>query len=85
MITEDQHWTAKVIKGNRGGSKDFEKRGGAGGGHSMLATEWPRKKNLSFRWSKKAKITLETKSFWRNIFIKTFKFSPFLYKTKACR
>ena len=32
MITEDQHWTAKVIKGNRGGSKDFEKRGGGGGG-----------------------------------------------------
>ena len=49
------------------------------GGHSMLATEWPRKKILGFRWSKKTKITLETKSVWQNISTSIFKFSPFLY------
>ena len=45
----------------RGGSRDFEK-----GWRSMP----------SFRWSKKAKITLET-SFGQNIFISIFKFSQF--------
>ena len=42
------------------GSRDFEKGGGVlyVGHHS-----WPAKKMLSFRWSKKAKITLETKVF----------------------
>ena len=46
---------------------------------------WSTKKVLGFRWSKKAKITLETISFWRNISISFFKFSPFLYTIKACQ
>ena len=46
---------------------------------------WPTKKILGFRWSKKTKITLEAISFWRNISISVFKFSPFLYTMKACR
>ena len=41
---------------------------------SWLAGE----KNLDFRWSKKAKITLETISFWQNVSISILKFSPFL-------
>ena len=44
---------------------------------------WPTKKILDFRWSKKAKITLEAISFWRNISISIFKFSRFLYTMKA--
>ena len=39
---------------------------------------WPAKKILGFRWSKKAEVTLETISFWQNISISIFKFSPFL-------
>ena len=39
---------------------------------------WPAKNILGFRWSKKAEITLETISFWQNISISIFKFSPFL-------
>ena len=42
-------------------------------------------KFLGFRWSKKAKITLETVSFWRNISISILKLSPVLYKMKAGR
>ena len=42
-------------------------------------------KILGFRWSKKAKITLKTISFWPNISIGIFKFSPILYTMKACR
>ena len=38
---------------------------------------WPTKKSLGFRWSKKAKITLETTSFEQNISISIFKFSPY--------
>ena len=45
----------------------------------MSATGRPTKKNLGFTWSKKAKITLETLSFWQNISISVFKFSPSLY------
>ena len=45
---------------------------------------WPSKKFLGFRWFKKAKITLETISFWQNISISIFKFSPFLCTVKAC-
>ena len=41
--------------------------------------------NFSSRWSIKAKVTLETISFWQNISISIFKFSPFLYTTKACQ
>ena len=37
------------------------------------------------RWSKRAKIALETTSFWQNISISIFKFSPFLYTMKACQ
>ena len=46
---------------------------------------WPTKKILSLRWSKKAKITLETTRFSENISIRIFKFSPFLYKMEACQ
>ena len=60
---------------SRSGFRDFEKGGGAlcVGHHG-----WPAKKVLDFRWSKKAEITLETISFWQNISISIFKFSPFL-------
>ena len=59
----------------RGGSRDFEK-----GWRSMSTTMVGRQKtNLGFRWSKKAKITLETISFWQNISISFFQFSPFRY------
>ena len=46
---------------------------------------WLMKKILGFRWSKKAKLTIETKSFWQNISISIFKFSLFLYAIKACQ
>ena len=39
---------------------------------------WPAKKILGFGWSKKTEVKLETISFWQNIFISIFKFSPFL-------
>ena len=39
---------------------------------------WPAKKIVGFRWPKKSEITLETISFWQNISISIFKFSPFL-------
>ena len=71
-------------KPNRNGSRDFEKSG-----HSMLAIVglhgWPTKKILGFRWSKKAKITLENVTSWRNTSIIIFKFFPFLYTMKTCR
>ena len=38
-----------------------------------------------FTWYKKAKITLECKTLWRNISISVFKFSPFLHTMKAYR
>ena len=44
---------------------------------------WPTKKVLCFRWSKNAKITLESISFWRNISISIFKLSLFLYTMKT--
>ena len=43
------------------------------------------KKILGFRWSEKAKITLETISFCQNISINIFKFSSFLYTLKVCQ
>ena len=43
----------------RGGSRDFEKAGALDVGHHG----WPTKKISGLRWSKKAKITLETKAF----------------------
>ena len=43
------------------------------------------KKILGFRWSEKAKITVETISFWQNISINIFKFSSFLYTLKVCQ
>ena len=45
----------------------------------------PTMKILGFKWSKKAKITLETIGFWQNIFINILKFSPFLHTMKACQ
>ena len=49
-----------------------------GGAHYVGHHGWPAKKILGFRWPKKAEITLETISFWQNISISIFKFSPFL-------
>ena len=40
-------------------SRDFEKGGALCADHHV----WPTKKILGFRWSKKAKITLETTAF----------------------
>ena len=46
----------------------------------MALYGWPTKKILSFRWSKKAKITLEATCFWQNISICILKFSSiFIY------
>ena len=45
----------------------------------------PTKKISGFRWSKNAKITLETISFCQNIFFSIFKVSRFLYAMKTCR
>ena len=53
---------------------DILKRGALYVGHNG----WPAKKILEFRWSKKAEVTLETISFWQDISISVFKFSPFL-------
>ena len=39
---------------------------------------WPAKKILGFRLSKKAEVASKTTSFWQNISISVFKFSPFL-------
>ena len=54
-----------------GRSRDFEK-----GRRSISATGWPTKKILGFRWSKKAKITLETNVFGE-VFLSVF--SNFLH------
>ena len=49
------------------------------GGGALCRPPWlASEKILSFRWSKKAKITLETISFRQNISISIFKFSPLL-------
>ena len=46
----------------------------------MALYGWPTKKILSFRWSKKVKITLEATCFWQNISICILKFSSiFIY------
>ena len=45
----------------------------------------PTKKISGFRWSKNAKITLETISFCQNIFFSIFKVSRFLYAVKTYR
>ena len=39
---------------------------------------------FGFRWSEKAKITLETISFWRNISFSISTFSPLLNIMTAC-
>ena len=62
----------------RDGSRNFENGWG-----SMSATGWLTKNILGFTWSEKVKITLETISFWQNISISVFKFSPFLYTMKV--
>ena len=49
------------------------KRGGA-----VSATMVAGKESFRFQWSKKAEITSEIISFWQNIYISIFKFSPFL-------
>ena len=38
------------------------------------------KKILNFRWPKKAQITLETISFWQNIFISILFYNRLFYK-----
>ena len=60
-----------------GGSRDFEK----GVALYVGPHGWPTKKILGFRWSKKARITLESISFWQNISISIFNqiFSIFIY------
>ena len=59
---------------NTGVDSEILKRGALYIGHHG----WPAKKILDFRWSKKAEITLETISFWQNLYISIFKFSPIL-------
>ena len=44
-----------------------------------------RQRISGLRWSKKAKITSETISFWWNISISILKFSPFFIYNKSCR
>ena len=57
------------------------KRGGA-----LCRPPWLADKEiLSFRWPEKAKTTLETKVFWRNISFSIFKVSPSLHIMKAFR
>ena len=46
---------------------------------------WPMKKILIFRWSKKAKITLETKVFGETFLSVFSNFLLFLYRMKPCR
>ena len=67
----------QMLGTSRGGYRDFEK-GGWGGGLYIDHQGWPVKKILVFRWFKKAEVTPETISFWQNISISIFKFSPFL-------
>ena len=52
---------------------------GEGEGGALCRPPWlAGKKMLSFRCFKKAEITLETISFWQNVSISIFKFSPSL-------
>ena len=62
-----------------GADPEILKRGALYVGHH----DWSTKKILVFKWSIKAKIMLETISFWRNISISIFKFSPFSYTMKS--
>ena len=59
------------------GSRDFKKR------DALCHHGWPIKKILGFRWFKKAKITIETICFWRNISIRSFRLCPFLHLREA--
>ena len=73
-----EHWFTvadpHIFRGGGGGGGG----GAGGGGRYMSATGWSVKNILGFRWSKKTEKMLETISFWQNIFISFFKFSPFL-------
>ena len=69
-------WKCCILQGQ---IQIFRKRGIFYVGHNGC----PMKKILGSRWSKKAKITLETISFSQNISFSIFKFSPFLYTMKA--
>ena len=53
-------------------------------GEALCRTWLAAKEIQSFRWSKKAKITLETIRFWWNISFSILEFSPFSYIMKAC-
>ena len=44
----------------------------------MVGRRKKKKKKSGFGWPKKDEITLKTLSFWQNIFISIFEFSPFL-------
>ena len=59
----------------RGGSRDFEKGGRLYVGHHG----WPKKNILGFRWSEKAKITLETKAFGETFLSVFSNFLHFMY------
>ena len=62
------------VANTRGGSRDSEK------GEALCGPPWlTRKKILGFRWSKKAEVTLETRSFWQIISIGIFKFSVLFF------
>ena len=63
----------KTIFEEAGADAEILKRGGALCWSPWLAEE----KKLGFRWSEKAKIAVGTISFWQNICISIFRFSPF--------
>ena len=66
-------WLLLVTGGYQGWIQRFWKGEALYVGHHG----WPAKKNLGFRWSKKAEMTLETISFWQNISVSIFKLSLF--------
>ena len=51
----------------------------------MSTTGWPSKKILDFRWSKKAKITLEIKDFGETFLSVFLNFFHFYNIMKTCR
>ena len=66
---------------NTGADPEILKRGG-----TLCRPPWLADEDiLGFWWSEKAKIKLETISFWQNISISILKFCPFLYTMKACQ
>ena len=66
----------RLTKGDTGADPEILKRGWGWGALYVGHHGWPTKKVLGFRWSKKAKITLETIAFGE-IFLSPF--SSFLH------